>query len=480
MGGRRTAGTRAPRPEAACGTRPRRPRRRSGHHPRASMTVQVTDQGRALSVPAQDVRHVVRSRSRRRDRGDDQPDSSPPKMTSLPSRELVRRVRAATGRRPARRTPRCRAAPRATRRRRRGPASTWVSAIAVIVPPRDAASATGAIQPGTRRVAGVDEDARPPPDRDTSRPADPATPPPAGISIRTRSRVDLLHPDLAEGAGGQVPRTSPKSVTCSSCWSVVLVGTHSARSPSAIASSASDGRIQRWSTTSSPAMEATAPEGQLGGEEPGVEPARQRRRRHPARDRDEPVGPERQVELGGEGLEPDLPADQGRARGTEHPGRRRRAVGQQDPGLLEDLADRGDERGDRRGRVEVAAQGRGRLLPRADRARDEARVRIGRVDATAGEDVDVRGEGHRWRSAPQEDLGSRRSRTASGRRSRRAGARPGRRPVGGIGAILVRRGAPRAPRGAPPASSPAAGRRTRGRRRPWACRRSRCGRRGAG
>ncbi len=47
-------------------------------------------------------------------------------------------------------------------------------------------------------------------------------------------------------------RTSSNAVTCSSCWSVAAVGGHSWRRPSAIASSASPGRSQVCSTTSSP------------------------------------------------------------------------------------------------------------------------------------------------------------------------------------------------------------------------------------
>ncbi len=40
--------------------------------------------------------------------------------------------------------------------------------------------------------------------------------------------------------------------------------------------------------------------GQRRGEEPGIEPARQGRRRHPARQRDQAIGPQPEVELGGE------------------------------------------------------------------------------------------------------------------------------------------------------------------------------------
>ena len=51
------------------------------------------------------------------------------------------------------------------------------------------------------------------------------------------------------------------------------------------------------------------------GEEPGIEPARHRRRRHPARQRDEPVGPQPQVELVGD-------LDQGRLAAHERRARR--------------------------------------------------------------------------------------------------------------------------------------------------------------
>ena len=178
------------------------------------------------------------------------------------------------------------------------------------------------------------------------------------------------------------------------------------------------------------------PEGQLRGEEPGVEAAGQHRRRRPREIGTSQSVPERQVELGGEGLEPDLARDQGGAGGTGTPGAAagRRPAGH--AGLLEDLADRRHERGDR-------AVGSGRRPgprpppPPADRARDKARMRVGRVDATAGEDMNVRGEGHRGRSAPQEDLGSRAPGPQQDDRRGGPGLGRERRPVVASAAILV-------------------------------------------
>ena len=57
---------------------------------------------------------------------------------------------------------------------------------------------------------------------------------------------------------------------------------------------------------------------QLGREEPGIEAPRQRRRRHPARQRHEPVGPQSQVELGGDRREAGVTADQRRSGLGEH------------------------------------------------------------------------------------------------------------------------------------------------------------------
>ena len=150
--------------------------------------------------------------------------------------------------------------------------------------------------------------------------------------------------------------------------------------------------------------------GQGRGEEPGIEPARQGRRRHPARQRDQAIGPQPEVELGGHRGKRRRAREQGRA-GSRHavgPGAR---VRQQDAGLLEQLADRGHVRGERRLRLEVAAERIGGLDRRPHRARRERRVRVAGVDPAAGEDVHVRREGHGRRPVRQQRLQPGRPRT---------------------------------------------------------------------
>ena len=95
--------------------------------------------------------------------------------------------------------------------------------------------------------------------------------------------------------------------------------------------------------------------GQLGDEEPGVEPTGEGPRGRPARDLDEVVGPE---------LEPSRPrsttSPRARpARGAE-PVRRRR---EQDPDLLPGLADRGDPMGDVEGGIRPRHRGPDRTSP---------------------------------------------------------------------------------------------------------------------
>jgi hypothetical protein len=93
------------------------------------------------------------------------------------------------------------------------------------------------------------------------------------------------------------------------------------------------------------------PNGQFGDEEPRIEAARQRRRRHPSGERHQPVRPEREIELGGERREPDLARHERGPSRAEQPWRRWGRVGHEDTGLLERLTDRGDEGAQRRHRV---------------------------------------------------------------------------------------------------------------------------------
>ena len=125
------------------------------------------------------------------------------------------------------------------------------------------------------------------------------------------------------------------------------------------------------------------------GEEPRVEPARHRRRRHPARQRDEPVGPQPQVEVVGQLGQGRLATHERRARRPDPRVASRlgpAVVGQQHARLLEQLADRGDVSGDApvpaRGRRRAPRRPRPARWPTARRARLRCRpdppVRRGR------------------------------------------------------------------------------------------------------
>ena len=138
--------------------------------------------------------------------------------------------------------------------------------------------------------------------------------------------------------------------------------------------------------------------GDRGGEEPRVEPTRQAGRRDPARQRDKQVRPQAEVERFHHRRERALDVQELGARDLERTGvggAAVRPVGEQDAGLLERLADRGDVRGDRLGRGEVATERLGRFVRRDRRPRDEPRVRVRRVDAPAREHVHVGRERHR-------------------------------------------------------------------------------------
>ena len=193
---------------------------------------------------------------------------------------------------------------------------------------------------------------------------------------RRRRRLDDLERRADPAPAG---RGSPRSsAACSSCWSVVLVGSHIASRPSAIAASASrraEPRVRRDLVALERRLRAGR---QHRGEEARIEPARHRRRRDPARQRDEQVGPQAQVEVVGERRE--ASSRRGRApsepRGSAPRPRLGRAdVGEQDAGLLEELADRGDVGRQGRPGREVAAERRGAPRPARGRPRDERRRR---------------------------------------------------------------------------------------------------------
>ncbi len=106
---------------------------------------------------------------------------------------------------------------------------------------------------------------------------------------------------------------------------------------------------------------------QLREEEPDVEPAADEPRRHPARERPQPVGPQLEIELVG-----DL-ADRRPARQEPPPSRldgivgRRRAAwrDERDPCLLPQFADRCHVRGQGLVRIHLAGERRGSVRRRA-------------------------------------------------------------------------------------------------------------------
>jgi hypothetical protein len=87
-----------------------------------------------------------------------------------------------------------------------------------------------------------------------------------------------------------------------------------------------------------------------------------------------------------------------------------RPLGEQDPGLLEQLAERGDVDGHREIGLEITTERDGRFGRRDRGPRGQRRLAIGSVDAPAREHVHVGRERHRGRAPGEEDLRTRRPR----------------------------------------------------------------------
>ena len=245
----------------------------------------------------------------------------------------------------------------------------------------------------------------------------PATPPPAGISIRVTSSARLARRRRARAA-----RRQALADLVERGRRARAAGASARRQPhreTALGHRVE--RVGRAAATRAPRprrLRAIALRAgrQLGREEPGVEPARHRRRRHPARERDEQSVRSVQVELCGQRLErrsrrrPGPPAPRGAVAVETAP-----VSASSTPASSKSLADRGDVRGDRLGRA--AGRRRAPLRPPAGESTDRAtsaRVRVGRVDPAAREHVDVGRERHRRRPAAQQHLepvGPGRSRT---------------------------------------------------------------------
>ena len=154
---------------------------------------------------------------------------------------------------------------------------------------------------------------------------------------------------------------------------------------------------------------------QLRCEEPRIEPTRQDGRRDPPGERHEQIGPQSKIERFRDRPERRLPTDEGRACLRDRAGREAgdavAAVGQQDTGLLEQLANGRDVDRDRRRSVKVAAEASRGIGRRHDGAGHHGRPGIARVHPSTGEDVHVGRECHRRRSAGQQDLEPSRGRT---------------------------------------------------------------------
>ena len=162
--------------------------------------------------------------------------------------------------------------------------------------------------------------------------------------------------------GARRMATSSIERRCSSCWSVVLVGTHMASRPSAIATSAAPGVSQAWPATSSPSNEMRAPggssaakkrvsnrRGMTGGvtqRDSGTIRSVRSRRSSSSATCPKVASPPTSA---------DLASDTERVGMTPPPSP---GLRQQHAGLLEQLADRGDVQGDRRVRAPGRRPGR--------------------------------------------------------------------------------------------------------------------------
>ena len=148
----------------------------------------------------------------------------------------------------------------------------------------------------------------------------PATPPPAGISIRTMSSADRpRRPTSPSRPGARRARISSIDVDVQQlrrASSTSAATCRARRAPSTPARRPVDAR--RAPTTSSPTSVASAPSGNVCREEPRVESALHDRRRDPARQWHEEIGAEAQVELLGDRRE--------RVRRRQQPIARRRQV----------------------------------------------------------------------------------------------------------------------------------------------------------
>ena len=212
--------------------------------------------------------------------------------------------------------------------------------------------------------------------------------------------------------------------TCSSCWSVALVGTHIPRSPG--------GHRVEPGARGQPAVSDHLVDlearhgsiGQFGGEEPRVEAARHDRRRGPVGDRRQQVRPQPHAEILRDAADRHVAAQQRPASFLHARGRRRR-IGEEDARFLEQLAEGGDVARERGAGLHLAAKRRRGLGRRKDGPRERPRLSVAVVDPAAREHMEVAGEHHRRRAVGQQQLRTRGSRPQEhdgrGRPRRRSG-----------------------------------------------------------
>ena len=224
------------------------------------------------------------------------------------------------------------------------------------------------------------------------------------MTIRVTSGDTSSTSIAPSGPGASRSRISSIDRTCSSCWRVVLVGSHIASRPSAIASRASAGSepgvgdhlvaLERGSTPSGRAAaknRASNRRGRVGGvtqRESGTSRSVRSRR-----SRSEASSAKRRVAAEERGP---ARSDGGRATPTSSA---RRTPASSNSSRIAAMCAASATAGARSPPSATAASA-GESTDRAD----QRRIRVRRIDPTAGEDVHVRRERHRRRPLGQQDL----------------------------------------------------------------------------
>ena len=283
--------------------------------------------------------------------------------------------------------------------------STWVRATASIGPPRSAARASARSSAGPGRVARIDEH-------------EPAAPDEVGAHRLAGDAAPGRHDDPGDRRRRR-SRPRPRRAVRAPAAREPRRGRRRARAAGGSCSSAATARAGR----------RPSPRARRSGAA-----RRGRRPRRPRRSASRPSGraaaknraSNRRGRVGGvtqrdSGTSRSVRSRRSSASARSGKRRRRRAssaerasaivaadavvVGEEDAGLLEQLADRGEERGEGDRRRQVATQRqRRRRPPNATERPASAGSRVPGVDPAAGKDVGVRRERHRRRALRQEDL----------------------------------------------------------------------------